>query len=85
MRQPLRILGTAMIAVGVLALAWAVLVWQWQDPFTALYTHWQQHKLAGQYRQLVDGYRPPAGVKAGSAAGLTAEKRAVAAEAGAFT
>ena len=24
---------------GVLVLVWTVLVWRWQDPFTALYTH----------------------------------------------
>ena len=35
-----------MLGAGVLTLVWAVLVWQWQDPFTALYTHWQQHRLA---------------------------------------
>jgi sortase A len=36
MKKLLRILGTLMIAVGFALLAWAVTVWQWQDPFTAI-------------------------------------------------
>ena len=46
MHRGRRILGTLLIGAGVLTLAWALAVWQWQDPFTALYTHWQQHRLA---------------------------------------
>ena len=46
MRKLARITGTTLIVAGVLGLTWAVVVWQWQDPFTALYTHWQQQKLA---------------------------------------
>jgi sortase A len=37
-----------MATLGVLALVWVVVVWRWQDPFTALYTTWEQHKLAEQ-------------------------------------
>jgi sortase A len=85
MRRALRILGGVMITLGVLTLAWAVLVWRWQDPFTALYTHWKQHQLAGQYRHLVSVYRPPPAVgKLDHTGSLTAEKRAVAVEAAAF-
>jgi sortase A len=46
LRRPL---GLALIVAGVLALIWTIVVWQWQDPFTALYTKWEQHKLAQQY------------------------------------
>jgi sortase A len=46
MRRGVRILGTLMVVGGVLTLGWAVLVWQWQDPFTALYTHVEQQRLA---------------------------------------
>jgi sortase A len=46
MRRLARIIGALMIGGGVLTLAWALLVWQWQDPFTALYTHWQQRELS---------------------------------------
>ncbi|MGZ8700940.1 MAG: sortase [Gaiellaceae bacterium] len=49
MRRAVRLLGTLLAAAGVLMLLWALLVWQWQDPFTALYTKWKQHQLASQY------------------------------------
>jgi sortase A len=55
-RRPLRILGTLLIAAGVLTLAWALLVWQWQDPFTALYTKWQQHQLSSQYDKRIQSF-----------------------------
>ena len=56
MRRPLRILGTLLIAAGVLTLAWTVVVWQWQDPFTALYTKWQQHQLSSQYDKRIQSF-----------------------------
>jgi sortase A len=49
MRRYVRILGTFLAVAGTLTLLWALLVWQWQDPFTALYTKWKQHELASQY------------------------------------
>jgi sortase A len=52
MRVAARRVSTVVIGVGVLALVWAVVVWAWQDPFTALYTRWQQHRLSGQYTHL---------------------------------
>jgi sortase A len=48
MRRFARVSGIFLAAVGLLALVWVVVVWRWQDPFTALYTTWQQHKLAQQ-------------------------------------
>jgi sortase A len=51
MRRLLRTLGTLMIVAGVAGLAWAVLVWQWQDPFTAVYTHLEQRQLASGYER----------------------------------
>ena len=47
-----------MIVAGTLALAWALIVWRWQDPFTALYTHWQQHALARSFDREIAGFRP---------------------------
>jgi len=38
-----------MIVAGVLTAAWAVVVWRWEDPFTALYTHFEQQHLAHVY------------------------------------
>ena len=49
MRRRVNLLGTILAVAGVLTLGWALLVWQWQDPFTALYTTWKQHQLASQY------------------------------------
>jgi sortase A len=48
MRRFARISGIVLAAVGVLTLAWVVVVWRWQDPFTGIYTRWEQHKLAQQ-------------------------------------
>jgi sortase A len=48
MRRLARISGIVLASLGVLALVWVVVVWRWEDPFTALYTTWQQHKLAQQ-------------------------------------
>jgi sortase A len=76
MRRGLRVLGTALVVCGVGALAWAVLVWRWQDPFTALYTKIQQHRLAGQYDRLVAGYNAPRL----QSASLAAVRRAIARE-----
>jgi sortase A len=59
MRRSVRIFGTVLIVAGVLTLAWAVVVWQWQDPFTALYTKWRQHQLAQQYEHRVRSFQAP--------------------------
>jgi sortase A len=58
MRRGTRILGTLMVVGGVLTLLWVVVVWQWQDPFTALYTRWEQHRLASSYDERFTKFRP---------------------------
>jgi len=55
-----RFAGALLIAAGVLTLAWVVVVWRWEDPFTALYTHLQQSKLSHSYGRKVENYRAPA-------------------------
>jgi sortase A len=78
MRRFVRLLGTLMIVAGIGTLAWAGLVWQWQDPFTYVYTHYQQHRLAAQYEKRLAHYRPvalPAHVS------LAVERRSIAREA----
>jgi sortase A len=82
MRRAARILGTAMLAAGVLTLAWSIVVWRWQDPFTALYTHWQQQRLTRAYKREVSQYRAPAPAKA--TASPAAERELVAQEARRF-
>jgi sortase A len=59
MRRVLRIAGTALAAAGLLAAAWALTVWQWQDPFTALYTAHQQESLETAYVRAETHYRAP--------------------------
>jgi sortase A len=58
MRRLGRIAGLGLATVGVLALVWVVIVWQWQDPFTALYTTWQQHRLEAQLNREFRAYEP---------------------------
>jgi sortase A len=53
-----RIAGTALVVAGVLMLVWVVVVWRWQDPFTAAYTHWKQHQLASSYDHRFVAYKP---------------------------
>ncbi len=58
MRRFLRIVSTVMIVGGIGACLWAVVVWQWQDPFTALYTTYEQHQLASRYDKQLASYKP---------------------------
>ena len=48
-RRPLRLFGTVLLAVGVLTLAWVVVVWRWEDPFTAIQTYFSQRHLHASY------------------------------------
>lgn len=87
MRRAARIVGTAMIVAGVCSIAWAVLVWQWQDPFTAIYTKYEQHKLASRFSHRFADYRPPPAVARVTTAAVSpkvAEAARVAAEARAY-
>jgi sortase A len=76
MRRFARILGTLSIAAGVLTLVWVVVVWRWQDPFTALYTHFQQSRLSHAYDRRAAAFQPS--ITRGD---LAATERQVAAEA----
>jgi sortase A len=68
-----------MAVAGVALLVWVVVVWRWQDPFTALYTHWKQRQLARSYDHRYAEYRPaPLGP---SLASLAATRRTIAREA----
>jgi sortase A len=57
-RRYVHLLGTLLAVAGVLTLAWSLLVWQWQDPFTALYTKWKQHQLASQFVKRTQSFKP---------------------------
>ena len=77
----MRLLSRVLIGLGVLVLAWGVLVWQWQDPFTALYTTWQQHKLAHQLNDEFAALQPSTSLRGLATA---AQRAAIAAEAARF-
>jgi len=47
-----RRVGTILVVLGVLAIAYGAAVLLWRDPLTDLYTRYQQHKLAGELAQL---------------------------------
>jgi sortase A len=79
MRSWVRILGTVFVVAGTLTLVWALVVWQWQDPFTALYTKWRQHQLTGQYEQRVHTFKPA--IPAIPDTSVAAERRSIAREA----
>jgi sortase A len=54
MRRLARTLGTLMIVAGLGMLAWAVTVWQWQDPFTAAIHEYEQRELAQSFERRLD-------------------------------
>jgi sortase A len=77
MRRWTRVLGTVLVVTGALTLLWALLVWQWMDPFTGIYTKWKQHQLASQYSKRTAAFQPPAAL----GASLAAERATIAREA----
>ena len=81
-RRTLRIVGTALAVAGVLGLIWVAVVWRWQDPFTALYTHWKQHQLARSYERRFAAYQPLRTL--GDGATVTERLRTIAREARAY-
>jgi sortase A len=61
---------------GVAVLVWVVVVWRWQDPFTALYTTWKQHQLSSSYERKAEAYHAPAVKPEASLVATTAQIRA---------
>jgi sortase A len=78
-RRTLRITGTVLVVAGVLGLIWVVIVWRWQDPFTALYTYWKQRQLSSSYHHRFDAYRASPAVR--TQASLAGRVRAISEEA----
>ena len=79
MRRTARVVGSLMIVAGLALLAWALVVWRWEDPFTMLYTRYEQRELASDYERRVAAFdrRPvaPAANGGDPRAGLQAEAR----------
>ena len=76
MRRVTRITGTLLAIGGVALLVWVVVVWRWQDPFTALYTTWKQHQLSSSYDRRVKAYHRLPVEQRASLATATAQIRA---------
>jgi sortase A len=70
-RRIVRVTGTLMLVSGVALLVWVLVVWRWQDPFTALYTTWKQHRLSKSYEHRAEAFEAPS-FKATAASGVTA-------------
>lgn len=79
MRRLAHISGTLLIAAGALTLVWVVVVWRWEDPFTAIYTHFQQARLSHAYTREAQAFHPKV-----DRSNLAAVERSVAAEARAY-
>jgi sortase A len=59
-QRALRVAGVVLNDAGAACMLWVLVVWQWQDPFTALYTTYEQRQLASRYEKRFAAYRPPA-------------------------
>ena len=77
----MRIAARLLIGAGVLLLVWAIAVWRWQDPFTGLYTHWQQQELGRALDREFTAYTPSAAARG---LALAARRDAVSTEAARF-
>ena len=53
-----RHVGTLLLVVGIGILVWAATVYLWKDPFTTVYTAYEQHKLASKLDQQFDEWEP---------------------------
>src|SRR5205809_6348617 len=78
MKRTLRGLAVVLTTAGLLVLGWTVTVWLWQDPFTAIYTHYEQAKLAGSLQRQIDSF--PTRTRGGEVP-VAREERLVAADA----
>src|SRR4051794_17318875 len=79
MRKTARIFGSLLIVAGLLTLVWVGVVWRWEDPFTALYTHFQQARLSHTYDKRAAAFHPQLG-----GGDLASMERQVAGEARAY-
>ena len=77
-RRWVRRAGITLTSLGVLTLVWAVVVWRWEDPFTALYTLYQQHELTQAYDHRVSTFTVPTGATVPTHAQNPAARKAAA-------
>lgn len=82
-----RRLGTTLIVIGLLVLAYAAAVLFWRDPVTDVYARYQQHRLASQLEEEIASWKPSVPGSTAAEDGessAAAERRAVARDAAAF-
>lgn len=77
-----RRLGTLLVVAGLAVLGWTLVVWQWNDPFTSLYTRWEQRSLETELARVEE--RQPARPALPPTASPQARVQAVAADAKRF-
>jgi sortase A len=58
-RRLVRWLGTLLVVGGVALGAWALAVWRWEDPFTSLYTSYEQRELSTVLHDRFVTFGPP--------------------------
>ena len=75
MRRALRTLGTVLIIAGLGMLAWAFAVWRWEDPFTSLFTAYEQRGLSSGLDERFASYAPTVEPESPGAADYAAEAR----------
>jgi sortase A len=86
-RRWLRVAGTGFVVAGAACLVWVLVVWQWQDPFTAVYTTYEQHELTAAYHRAVARYEAPPAVRRlakAHSSSVASEERSVAIAAAAY-
>ena len=57
MTRARRLAGFSCVTAAVLVGTWVLVTWLWQEPFTALYTSYQQHRLTATLRREFASYR----------------------------
>lgn len=75
MRRLIRILGTALIVAGIALLGWAFATWRWEDPFTSLYTAYEQRQLDDRLDKRFAAFRDRAAAPANDGVSLAADAR----------
>ena len=81
MRKLMRLTGSLLIIAGVGTLAWAITVWQWQDPVTAVVNRVEQRELSQSLERSFESRRPQTGTIVSSPA---QRRRTLKREAGAW-
>lgn len=52
----MRYLGTLLLVAGIATLAWVLVVWRWQDPFSYLLFKREQSALAIRYERRLQAF-----------------------------